>query len=72
MKVRKGIYYLTCTLSMLVGIWHYFVPQLFDWYSYLPTQYENLIVGIERTNWCFSALLFGLSFICIFWREEGV
>lgn len=48
---------------MLVGLWHFFVPYMFQWYDYLPMQYENLIVGIDYTNYCFSALLFGLSLL---------
>ena len=32
---------------------------------FLPTQYENLIVGIDYTNYCFSMLLFGLSAMLI-------
>ncbi len=28
-------------------------------------QYENLIVGIDYTNYCFSALLFGISLVLI-------
>ena len=28
-------------------------------------EYENLIVGIDYTNYCFSLLLFGLSFMLI-------
>jgi Na+-driven multidrug efflux pump len=28
-------------------------------------QYENLIVGIDYTNYCFSALLFGSSLVLI-------
>lgn len=38
---------------------------MFQWYDYLPTQYENLIVGIDYTNYCFSLLLFGLSAMLI-------
>jgi len=38
---------------------------MFQWYDYLPTQYENLIVGIDYTNYCFSLLLFGLSVMLI-------
>jgi hypothetical protein len=30
---------------------------------YLPMQYENLIVGIDYINLCFSLLLFGLSLL---------
>ena len=50
---------------MLVGLWHFFVPKMFRWYDYLPMQYENLIVGIDWTNYCFSFLLFGLSLLLI-------
>ena len=45
MRIRKIIYYFTVVLSMLVGLWHFFVPVMFQWYDYLPMQYENLIVG---------------------------
>ena len=63
MKKLKGIYYFTVITSMLVGLWHFFVPYMFQWYDYLPMQYENLIVGIDYTNYCFSTLLFGLSLL---------
>lgn len=66
MKKRgKILYYVTVTISMLVGLWHFFVPWMFQWYDYLPMQYENLIVGIDYTNYCFSLLLFGLSFMLV-------
>lgn len=57
------LYYITVLTSALVGLWHFFVPWMFEWYAYLPMQYENLIVGIDYTNYCFSLLLFGLSAI---------
>ena len=63
MRIRKIIYYFTVVLSMLVGLWHFFVPVMFQWYDYLPMQYENLIVGIDYINLCFSLLLFGLSLL---------
>ncbi len=59
------IYYITAATSALVGLWHFFVPWMFRWYDYLPMQYENLIVGIDYTNDCFSLLLFGLSVMLI-------
>ncbi len=65
MRKYKPIYYLTVIMSMLVGLWHFFVPWMFQWYNYLPMQYENLIVGIDYINYCFSFLLFGLSFLLI-------
>lgn len=66
--MKKGIhilYYITVVMSALVGLWHFFVPWMFQWYDYLPTQYENLIVGIDYTNYCFSFLLFGLSVLLL-------
>ena len=64
-KEIKVLYYLSVVISALVGLWHFFVPWMFHWYDYLPMQYENLIVGIDYTNYCFSLLLFGLSVILI-------
>ncbi|MDE6108362.1 MAG: hypothetical protein K2F83_06830, partial [Oscillospiraceae bacterium] len=62
--MKKGIrilYYITVITSALVGLWHFFVPWMFQWYDYLPMQYENLIVAIDWVNLCFSLMLFGLS-----------
>ena len=64
-KLMKVMYYLGLSLSMAVGIWHFFVPHLYQWYDYLPMQYENLIVGIDYTNYFFSLLLTGLSLLLI-------
>ncbi len=66
--MKKGIctlYYIIVVTSALVGLWHFFVPWMFQWYDYLPMQYENLVVGIDYTNYCFSLLLFGLSVMLI-------
>ena len=59
------IYYITVVTSALVGLLHFFVPRMFQWYDYLPMQHENLIVGIDYVNYCFSLLLFGLSVMLI-------
>lgn len=64
-KVVCVLYYITVATSALVGLWHFFVPWMFQWYDYLPMQYENLIVGIDYINYCFSLLLFGLSVMLI-------
>ena len=64
-KVRNVLYYVSLGFSALVGLWHFFVPRMFRWYDYLPMQYKNLIVGIDYTNYCFSALLLGSSLVLI-------
>lgn len=64
-KSIKFLYYFVLLISTLVGLWHFFVPKMFRWYDYLPMEYENLIVGIDWTNYCFSLFLFGLSLLLI-------
>ena len=70
MKIVKPLYYVGTTLSMLVGIWHFFVPWMFQWYSYIPSEYENLVVGIDWTNFFFSLLLTGFSLLLIVFGKK--
>lgn len=70
MKMSKVCYYIGVILSMLVGIWHFFVPRMFNWYYYIPNQYGNLIVGIDWTNYFFSLCLAGISFILLLWHKK--
>ena len=72
MKKYKVLYYVTTVMSMLVGLWHFFVPVMFQWYDYLLMQYKNLIVGIDYTNYCFSLLLFGSSLLAIIWGKRAL
>jgi len=65
MKVIKPFYYIGAVISLLFGIWHFFVPYLYEWFLYIPNEYENLIVGIAYTNFFFSLLLSGLSILLI-------
>ena len=64
MNKVKPFYYIGTTISLLFGIWHFFVPYLYDWFLYIPA-YENLVVGIEYTNFFFSLLLSGLSILLV-------
>lgn len=57
-------------LSALVGVWHFFVPKMFQWYNYIPDEYENLITGINWTNFFFSLLLTGYSLILLTMRKK--
>ncbi len=71
-KGIRFLYYFTTISSALVGLWHFFVPWMFRWYDYLPMQYENLIVGIDYTNYCFSLLLFGLSLLLVLMGKRAL
>jgi len=66
----KVMYLMGLTLSALVGIWHFFVPYLYQWYSYIPNEYKTLIVGIDWTNFFFSLLLTGHSILLIIMKER--
>jgi hypothetical protein len=68
MKVARLLYYIGTTISMLVGIWHFFVPYMFQWYLYIP--YKNLAVGIDWTNFFFSLLLTGVSLLLIVFGKK--
>ena len=70
LKAYKVVYYIGVSLSLSVGLWHFFVPLMFKWYSYIPGEYRNLVVGIDWTNLCFSFLLCGVSLLLLFWGKK--
>ena len=70
MKKSKVCYYVGVVMSILIGLWHFFVPWMFQWYSYIPGEYEVLIVLINWVNLCFSLFLFGISFILLMWGKK--
>ena len=64
------LYIIGLSLSTLVGLWHFTVPYLFQWYSYIPNEYKSLIVGIDWINFFFSLLLTGNSLLLIImWKK---
>jgi len=66
----KILYLIGLILSALVGIWHFFVPYLYQWYSYIPNEYRSLIVGIDWINFFFSLFLTGYSILLIIMKEK--
>lgn len=70
MKVHKVMYYVGAIISLLIGLGHFFVPWLFNWYSYIPSSYQNLMVSIDYVNLCFSFMLFCLSVLVLIWGKK--
>ena len=68
MRNYQAMYYAGASISMLVGLWHFTVPWLFGWASYIP--YATLVVSINYVNLCFSFLLFGLRLILLLWGKK--
>ena len=48
--------------SIGFGIWHFFVPRVWNWYSYIDPNARELIVAVRAINVFFSLslVLFGL------------
>jgi hypothetical protein len=48
--------------SIGFGVWHFFVPSLWNWYSYIDASATELVVAIRAINVFFSLslVLFGL------------
>ena len=57
------------SVSIAFGVWHFFVPRLWNWYSYIDPNAKELIVAIRAINAFFSLslVLFGvLNLLFIF------
>lgn len=50
------------TASIGFGIWHFFVPRAWNWYSYIDPKATELIVAVRAINVFFSLslVLFGI------------
>lgn len=50
------------TLSIGFGVWHFFVPKTWKWYSYMDPAATELVVAVRAINVFFSLslVLFGL------------
>ena len=55
--------------SIGLGVWHFFVPRAWNWYSYMDARATELIIAVRAVNVFFSLslVLFGmlnLLFVC--------
>lgn len=50
------------TISVAFGIWHFFVPKAWNWYSYMDSRATELVVAVRAINVLFSLtlVLFGI------------
>jgi hypothetical protein len=55
--------------SIGFGIWHFFVPGVWKWYSYIDPKATELIVAVRAINVFFSLslVLFGLLNLLFIW-----
>jgi hypothetical protein len=58
--------------SIGFGIWHFFVPRVWNWYSYLDINATELVAAIRAIYVFFSLslVLFGIVNILFIYREK--
>lgn len=59
--------------SIVFGVWHFFVPTLWKWYSYFDPSATELVVAVRAINVFFSLslVLFGLINILFFFGSNS-
>jgi hypothetical protein len=59
--------------SIGFGIWHFFVPAMWNWYSYIDINATELVVAIRAINVFFSLslVLFGIVNILFIYGDQS-
>jgi hypothetical protein len=59
--------------SIGFGIWHFFVPRAWNWYSYIDARATELVVAVRAINVFFSLslVLFGLLNMLFIWGGKA-
>jgi hypothetical protein len=57
--------------SIGFGVWHFFVPKTWKWYSYMDANATELVVAVQAINWFFSLslVLFGIVNILLVYGD---
>jgi hypothetical protein len=63
----KTLTYTGSLITIGFGIWHFFVPTIWKWYSYMDDKATELVLAVRATNVFFSLslVLFGLLSIVL-------
>ncbi|ETA79822.1 hypothetical protein [Youngiibacter fragilis] len=69
-KIAEVSFVIACTISLLVGLLHFFAPYAFGWYSYIPDAPAEIIQSVNYVNFCFSFLLTGISLLMMVLRQR--
>jgi uncharacterized membrane protein YecN with MAPEG domain len=60
-------------VSIGFGIWHFFVPKLWNWYSYIDSKGAELVIAVRAINVFFSLslVLFGMVNILLIYANQS-
>lgn len=59
--------------SIGFGLWHFFVPRMWNWYSYINSSAKELIIAVRAINVFFSLslVLFGIVNMLFVWGDKA-
>jgi hypothetical protein len=59
--------------SIGFGIWHFFVPEMWNWYSYIDVNATELVAAVRAINVFFSLalVLFGVVNILFIYKDKS-
>ncbi len=59
--------------SIGFGIWHFFVPEMWKWYSYIDANATELVAAVRAINVFFSLalVLFGIVNILFIYKDKA-
>ncbi len=63
---RNGFITIGSLISVGFGLWHFFIPSIWNWYSYIDPLATELIIAVRAINIFFSLLLVLLGLANIF------
>jgi len=71
--LMKILVLIGCSASIAFGIWHFFVPKAWRWYSYIDPSATELIIAIRAINVFFSLslVLFGILNILMVFSNQA-
>ena len=69
-KILVGI---GSSASIGFGIWHFFVPRMWNWFSFIDTKATELVIAIRAINVFFSLslVLFGILNILLVYGDKS-
>jgi hypothetical protein len=67
----KTITTLGSLITVGFGMWHLFVPKLWNWYQYIQAQATELVLAVRAINVFFSAslIIFGTTTLIFLYRQ---
>lgn len=67
----KTLTTISSIVSIGFGVWHFFIPSIWNWYSYIDKTATELVIAVRAINIFFSLLLvlLGVANILIVFRK---